>query len=54
MDATMRNRLIANGERIGMVIESYPLEVLIVGGNSRGPNSGPNTQQAPFRSFGHR
>ena len=36
MDATMRKWLIANGEQIGMVVESYALEVSIVGGNSRG------------------
>jgi hypothetical protein len=36
MDATMRKRLIANGERIGMVVELYALEVSIVSSNSRG------------------
>jgi hypothetical protein len=42
MDATMRKRLIANGKRIKMAVESYqhPPEVSIVGGNSRGGGAG--------------
>jgi hypothetical protein len=36
MDVIMRKQLITNGEQIEMVVESYALEVLIVGGNSRG------------------
>ena len=37
MDATVRKRLIANGERIGMAVELYQhLPESIVGGNSRG------------------
>jgi len=36
LPSPMRKWLIANGEQIGMVVESYALEVSIVGGNSRG------------------
>jgi hypothetical protein len=48
MDATIRKRLIANGESIGVVVESYPLEVSIVDGNARGGGAG--TWRVLFRS----